>query len=252
MIVKAVKTDKILPSQKPLEAVLDESLKQLSENTVVAITSKIVALCEGRTVPIESADKDDLAIRESDYYLPRHMSRYNYSFTITHNTLIPVAGIDESNGDGQYVLWPENPQVSANSIREHLAGKFGLRKIGVIITDSTARPLHFGTEGVGIAFSGFAPMNNYIGQKDLFGREFKVSVSNVVDGLASAAVLVMGEGTEQTPIALISDVPFINFVDRNPTQKEIGEYFVKHMEDDLFEPFLRNMGWEKGGRSTSD
>lgn len=249
MVVKPVRTDKITPGSGAIFGVLDNHLGRLRERTVVAITSKIVAICEGRVVPIAEADKNELAIEESQYYLPEHMSRYGYSFTITHNTLIPVAGIDESNGDGNYVLWPADPQKSANQIRAYLSQKARLKKIGVVITDSTAKPLHLGTEGVGIAFSGFKPMNNYVGQKDLFGREFKVSSANVVDGLASAAVMVMGEGTEQTPIALIEDVDFIEFTGKDPSESDLKELFVSHMEDDLFEPFLRQMGWRKGGRA---
>ena len=39
----------------------------------------------------------------------------------------------------------------------------------------------------------------------------KVTKVDVVNALASAAVLVMGEGAEQTPLAVISDVPFVEF-----------------------------------------
>lgn len=248
MIVRPIKTEKVAPGYGDILKLLDKHLPELAENSVVAVTSKVVAICEGRTVPIDDADKNELAIRESEYYLPRHMSKYNYSFTITHNTLIPVAGIDESNGDGHYVLWPSNPQLSANRIREYLVKRYGLKNVGVIITDSTARPLHYGTEGVGISYSGFSPLNNYVGDKDLFGREFKVSVANILDSLAAATVVVMGEGTEQTPIALISDIPFVRFQAHNPTPDELSQFFVRHMDDDLFEPFLKNMGWQAGGR----
>jgi dihydrofolate synthase / folylpolyglutamate synthase len=253
MIVRPLKTARISPNSKvSLFDVLDEHLGEVKEQTVVAITSKVVAICEERIIPIEQADKNELAIRESEYYLPQHMSKYGYSFTITHNTLVPVAGIDESNGNGYYILWPADPQKSANEIRHYLVKRFGLKQVGVVITDSTARPLHYGTEGVAISYSGFSPLNNYVGQKDLFGRDFKVSVSNVLDGLASSAVLVMGEGTEQTPVALIEDVPFVQFQDHDPTLEELDKFFISHMEDDLFEPFLRNMGWQKGGSNKAD
>ena len=248
MKVNALKTERLSPGAPPLSDVLDKHLANMPESSVLAITSKIVAICEGRTVPINQANKNDLVIQESDYYLPAHMSKYDFAFTITHHTLIPAAGIDESNGDGDYVLWPKDPQKSANEIRGYLQNRFGLKNLGVIITDSTARPLHYGTEGVAIAYSGFAPSNNYIGTPDLFGRELKVSISNIVDALASAAVVVMGEGKEQTPLALIEDVPFVNFQDHNPTETELKGFYLDHMKDDLFEPFLRNMDWQKGGR----
>ena len=189
MIVKAFKTDKIVPGRTIFE-VLDKYLPDVPEKSVVAITSKIVGICEGRVIPIGQARKQDLVVEEADFYLPENLSKYGFSFTITHHTLIPAAGIDESNGNGNYVLWPKDPQKSANGIRHYLAEKFKLKEIGVVITDSTARPLHYGTEGVAIGYSGFSPSNDYVGQKDLFGREFKVSISNVVDGLASAVAVL--------------------------------------------------------------
>jgi len=247
MKVTAVKTDKIVAGIALLE-ILDKHLERMPDNSILAITSKIVGICEGRVVPIGSIEKNALVKRESDFFLDRSLSKFNMSFTITHGTLIPVAGIDESNGNGQYVLWPANPQKSANQARAYLKNRFGLKNIGIILTDSTARPLHYGTEGVAIAYSGFAPSNNYIGQPDLFGRPFKISISNILDALAAAAVVVMGEGTEQTPLAIIEDVPFVRFQNQDPTKEELESFFLSHMEDDLFAPFLKNAPWQKGGR----
>lgn len=248
MIVRPIKTRKVVAGSGSLTQLLDEYLTELKEGSVVAITSKVAAICEGRVVPIGSIEKDELVKNEADYYLPSKLSRYGFSFTIAHNTLIPMAGIDESNGNGNYVLWPKDPQKTANDARRHLNKKFGLKKIGVVITDSTARPLHWGTEGVAVSYSGFSPTNNYVGQKDLFGRTFKVSKSNIADSLAVAAVLVMGEGTEQTPIAVVEDIPFVDFQDRDPLKEELESFYISHLDDDLFELFLNNMGWQEGER----
>jgi coenzyme F420-0:L-glutamate ligase len=250
MIVTALKTDKLAPGAPAIETVLDKSLSSLAENTVLAVTSKIVAICEGRTIPIANIDnKRSLIIQEADHYLPEFIEEFDFTFTISHRTLIPSSGIDESNGNGHYILWPKDPFASANRIRQYLIQRFSLNNVGVIITDSTARPLHYGTEGVTIGYSGFAPANDYRGTKDLFGRKMKVSVSNVADALASAAVLVMGEGTEQTPLAIIEDLPFVNFQDHNPTKEELNRFLLEHMDDDLFAPLLRNSKWQKGGRA---
>lgn len=248
MIISPVKTRKVVAGSGNLENLLDEYLLELAEASVLAITSKVVAICEGRVVPLDEANKEELVRQESDYFIDPALSKYGFSFTITQGTLVPVAGIDESNGNGNYVLWPKNPQASANTLRAYLVKRFGLTKVGVVITDSTARPLHYGTEGVAIAFSGFNPLNDYVGKKDLFDRPFKVSQANIPDGLAASAVLVMGEGIEQTPLAVISDVPFVEFVDRDPTSEELKAFYLPHMEDDLFAPFLKNAPWQKGQR----
>lgn len=247
MIVTPVKTRKIEPGTGDIFRVLDESLSNLKDGSVVAVSSKIVAICEGRTAPLKS-DLQKLVVQESDYYLPKELSKFDFSFSIVHNTLIPRAGIDESNSKNSYVLWPKDPQKSANEIRSYLKKRFGMKKVGVVITDSTAQPLHWGLKGIGISYSGFLPKKNYIGKPDLFGRPLKVSEANTVDSLAAAAVLVMGEGSEQTPIAVIEDVPFIDFQDRNPTKKELDGFYLTHKNDDLFEPFLKSMPWRKGHR----
>jgi F420-0:gamma-glutamyl ligase len=65
-------------------------------------------------------------------------------------------------------------------------------------------------------------------------------------GLAAAAVLAMGEGTEQTPIAIITDVSFVKFQQRDPTKEELEYFYIKNKEEDLFAPFLNAVKWQKG------
>ncbi|MGH7156832.1 MAG: coenzyme F420-0:L-glutamate ligase [Candidatus Saccharimonadales bacterium] len=250
MIVRTVKTDKVLAGQKNIFEVLDEFLPELSERSVIVVTSKIVALCENRVVPIGAKDKEELVKEQSDYFLPATLSKYGHHFTIANNTLAAVAGIDESNGDGNYVLWPKDSQKSANQIREYLKNRLNLKDLGVIISDSTCMPMRWGAIGQPLAYSGFEATKNYIGQPDLFGKPFKVSRSGIALGLAAAAVVAMGEGIEQTPIAVISDVDFVNFQDRDPTEEELKNFYIADYKDDLFGPFLESVKWQKGQRGT--
>jgi putative folate metabolism gamma-glutamate ligase len=246
MIVSPVKTAKILPNRLTIFELLDKYLPALEEHNIIAVTSKIVSLCEGRVVSAEKIDKDKLMRAESDYYLPGVISNHGFSFTITQNTLIPMAGIDESNGGGYHVLWPENPQKTANEIRKYLRNKFGLKNLGVVITDSTCMPMRWGVVGIALSYSGFRALNDYTKQKDLFGRPFKVSQAGVASGLAAAAVVAMGEGAEQTPIAIISDLPLVQYQNRDPSQKELELFYLKNKDDDLFAPFLNAVNWQKG------
>lgn len=250
MIVRPIKTDKILAGKKTIYQILDDFLPKLSERSVVVVTSKIIALCENQVVPIGSIDKEELIKDHSGYFLPATLSKYGHHFTIANHTLAAVAGIDESNGNGNYVLWPKDSQKSANDLREYLAKKFGLRDFGVIVSDSTCMPMRWGTIGQPLAYSGFEATKNYIGQPDLFGKPFKVSRSGVALGLAAAAVVTMGEGIEQTPIALISDIDFVRFQDRNPTANELENFYISNYKDDLFGPFLESVEWQKGNRGT--
>lgn len=251
MIVTALKTDTITAGSIDLLSLLDTCVPELSEGSVVAITSKIVSLCENNVVPIGSVDKDELIARESDLYLPASLSKYGHRFTITNNTLIAVAGIDESNGNGVYILWPNDAQATANRVRAYLRQRFGLERVGVIITDSTSHPLRRGAAGIALAYSGFAALHDYVGQPDLFGKPFEVSQADIAGGLAAAAVVQMGEGSEQTPIAVLSDLAFVSFHDRDPTNEELADTNIS-LADDLFAPFIAGVDWQKGGRTQKD
>lgn len=245
MRLTTVKTDLVTSQSHDLLVLLDKSLPtELGENTIVCITAKVVSLCEGRTVPVGQVDKDSLIKAESQYYTERSLSEHNISFTITGNTLIPTAGIDESNADGNYILWPTNPQLTANKIRVYLVNKYKLTNVGVIITDSTSRPMQRGTTGVCIAHSGFLALNNYVGKPDLFNREIKVQCSNVAQGLAAAAVAMMGEGTEQTPIVIIDDATNVDFTGTDPSAIELAEIRVS-IDDDLYRPLMSKAPWQK-------
>jgi dihydrofolate synthase / folylpolyglutamate synthase len=68
MIVRSIKTDKIVAGHR-LSEVLDKHLTGLEEGSVLAITSKIVGICEGQIVPIGSIEINELVKRESDYFL---------------------------------------------------------------------------------------------------------------------------------------------------------------------------------------
>lgn len=67
----------------------------------------------------------------------------------------------------------------------------------------------------------------------------------MANGLAAAAVTMMGEGAEQTPIALLEDLPFIDFQTENPTAEELTALRIER-EDDMFWPFFKNSPWRRG------
>ena len=245
MKVTAIKTHKITVADTDLFLILDKYISTLTEGSVVAITSKIVSICEGRMIKIGSVNKEELVKREAEYFLSPKENKYGFSLTIKKNTLIPTAGIDESNSGGYYILWPKDAQRTVNEVRGYIKKRFSLQNIGVIITDSTTRPLRWGVGGIGLAHSGFAALNDYIGTRDIFGKKMKVTKVNVMDGLAAASVLVMGEGKEQTPLAVIEDIPFVKFQDRNPTKKELNALEIS-MKEDLYAPILTKASWKKG------
>jgi len=249
MKITAIKTKKITFAQHSTLDFLEKSLAKFKhrERIIIAVTSKVVSICEGSLVKIGDVDKKDLIKKEAEYILPMKRSRYDITLTIKDDVLIPTAGIDESNGDGYYILWPKDSQKTANEIRRRLSKQLRIKNLGVIITDSKTTPLRRGTSGVAIAHSGFAALKNYIGKKDIFGRELKETKANVMDALAVAAVLAMGEGNEQTPLAVIENVPFVEFRKNNPSKTELKDLKIS-LKDDLYAPLLTSVKWQKGGK----
>ena len=204
----------------------------MKEKSILVVTSKIVALAEGRTVPLGSeADKEKIIRCESEFAL-----RTEHTWlTIKDGAVMASAGIDESNADGKLVLLPRDSFAAAEKIRTDVQTRFGLKEVGVIITDSRIVPLRAGIVGVALGYAGFRGVKDYRGTKDIFGRILQMSQVDVADSLATAAVLTMGEGNEQQPLSIIEDVPidFCDVVDRDELHISI--------QDDMYRPLFEHI-----------
>jgi coenzyme F420-0:L-glutamate ligase / coenzyme F420-1:gamma-L-glutamate ligase len=142
----------------------------------------------------------EITIRESDYIfggIP------GFLLAIRDGMIAPNAGIDKSNVPPGYVIpYPNDAFRSAEKLRF----KFLLNrkvKVGVVISDSRLMPTRIGTVGVAIGCSGFEPVEDERGKKDLFGNVLKVTFKAVADGLAAMGVAVMGEANEAIPAVVI-------------------------------------------------
>ena len=248
MFVEAVKTRILQPPKDDLLDAITGASVALCERDVVAVTSKVVAIWQGRCVREESVqNKDDLIKQEAELYLERDQVPGNHViFTLKENLLVPSSGIDASNASGHYILWPENIMETTEELCSWFKKTYCINELGVIITDSHSTPFRRGIVGIALGWAGFEPLYDYRDSVDLFGRMLKISQTNMADSLAAAAVLAMGEGDEQTPLAIIHDVRRLHF---NNSQKDKNyNSFVVPLEEDLYAPFYRNVSWKKGGR----
>lgn len=248
MKITPVKLPLLQPPQDDLFAHLDSVDFSLGEDSIVVLSSKVVAIHQGRCIKIEKhPDKDSLIKQEAEEYMERDVVPQGFLIhTIKYHMLVGSAGIDESNANDHYILLPDNPDVFAEEFRHYLQKRFDVNNLGVIITDSHSVPMRRGTVGISIANFGFRPLHDYRHQDDLFGRELKISISNLADGLAAAATVVMGEGSEQTPLTIIEDLQNIEFSDKpfRPVSK-YESYYVEP-DQDLYKPFFEYPPWQKG------
>ena len=195
------------------------------------------------------ADRDKLIAQEADLYLPRKYVPGAWCMqTIKNNVLIPSAGIDESNADGHYILWPRDPHGTAQQMWQWLRRTYRVNNLGVIISDSHTIPLRRGVLGISFAHHGFAPLKDYRGKPDIFGRQLKMTQTNIADGLAAAAVMLMGEGSECTPLAIVEGIPWIKFISRPVRNKKPFSSFEIKTKEDLYYPLIRSVPWHRGGK----
>jgi coenzyme F420-0:L-glutamate ligase / coenzyme F420-1:gamma-L-glutamate ligase len=224
---------KVIPIKSPkrshrfqLGRVVLRSIKseeeELVDGDIVIVSSKFAAVAEGRYINLKKivastkgralASKyeldpsfAELIIRESEAILGGIPS---FALALSKGILAPNAGIDRSNvRHGFAILYPRNPDKTTKMLRSYLM-KHSLKtnengRLGVILSDSRITPTRLGTIGIAIATSGFKPVIDFRGRKDLFGNKLKVTVKAVADQLSSAAQLVMGEAAESTPIVII-------------------------------------------------
>lgn len=229
MNISAVRT-RIFQEGEDIVAFIIESIPQVEEGAVVVVTSKIVALAEGARVPkAECVSKEALIRQESEAALE---TKWTW-LTLKDGMLMAAAGIDESNAAEEgFILLPCNSMRTAHCIYQSLRRHYGVKNLGVVITDSRTLPLRAGVTGVALGYAGFYGVKDYRGTGDIFGRTLQMTRTNYPDGLAAAAVMLMGEGAEQQPLALITgaDLPFTDGV--------VGQELTIPLEDDLYRPLL--------------
>lgn len=220
----------------------------LKNGDVLVIAQKVISKAEGRRVDLQTvqvsaeaqalADKTDkdpriveLILMESNKVL-----RHRPGLIVVEHKLGFVcanAGIDRSNvkqdedsGDENVLLLPKDPDRSAQEVRLVLE-KATEQRIGVLIIDSHGRAWRNGTVGISIGFSGLPGIVDLRGDPDLFGYELKVTQIAVVDELAAAASLMMGQADEGFPIVHVRGFPY-------PLREGAFSEIPRDLDSDLF------------------
>ena len=234
-----------------LTALIEEKVgDELADGDVLVISSKFVAMAEGRVVKLKTVNPGaaarglaekykmdprlcEVVVRESDRILG---GIPGFLLASKDGLLTPNAGIDKSNvAHGAIILYPRKPEESARMIREVLRFSRGV-SVGVVVCDSRLSPTRKGTTGVAVAASGIEAVQDMRGRTDLFGNVLKVTSQAVADDLSSAAEVLMGESDESTPIILVRGL-------KRSVRKDVeygGRGFAISIDDDVF---LRSLGY---------
>ena len=214
----------IVPNDNLVDLVLEST--EIQDGDILVFSQKIVSKSEGRILSLSSVNPSLLANGISSSYNkdPRlvelilseskRIVRMENGIIIVetnHGFVCANAGIDESNvQDGYATLLPEDPDRSANLLKERIEQKTG-KNIAVIISDTFGRPFRLGQTDVAIGVAGIDPILDYSGKPDTFAKIMQVTAIAIVDEICSATELVMGK-VEKCPVALVRNYKF-NFSD---------------------------------------
>jgi coenzyme F420-0:L-glutamate ligase / coenzyme F420-1:gamma-L-glutamate ligase len=190
---------------------------KLEDGDVLVISSKFVAISEGRIVVLDTVKKSKQALGLSEMYgIPPELCELviresdeiiggvqGFILAIKDGLLTPNAGIDKSNIEhGKVVLYPRNAAESAEILVETMRFRRGL-EIGIVIADSRLMPTRRGTVGVAISSAGIDAILDLRGRPDLFGNVLRVTSQAIADDLCSGAQLLMGEADDGVPIVVV-------------------------------------------------
>jgi coenzyme F420-0:L-glutamate ligase / coenzyme F420-1:gamma-L-glutamate ligase len=202
---------------------------------ILVVSSKFIAMSEGAVVklndimPGSKAQRfgkkwgmdprlAELVLKESDTII---RGVPGFLLSIRHGMIAPNAGIDHSNAPrGTVILYPRDPFRSAENLRRRFKEDLGLR-IGIVVSDSRLMPTRKGTTGVAIAVSGFEPVEDLRGKKDLFGHVLRVTKKAAADGIATMGVAVMGESNESMPAAVVRGASVV-WTERSLSWKDLA------------------------------
>jgi coenzyme F420-0:L-glutamate ligase/coenzyme F420-1:gamma-L-glutamate ligase len=215
----------------------------LENGDVLVVAQKIVSKAEGRVFHLKNVKPSEKAKRLATTTLkdPRFVEQVLRAsrrivkaapetlVVETQNGMICInAGIDKSNvkGEDSYALLPRDADNSARRIRQKIIELTG-KKVAVIISDTYSRPFRKGQVEYAIGIAGIYPFKDYRGKKDLYNYVLKVKNIAIVDEIASAAELVMGQGDEGIPVAILKNVDRVELDDKC----SIKDLFISKRED---------------------
>jgi len=202
------------------ELILQAAKKQgldIEQGDVVVVAQSVVSKAEGNVVDLREVKPRKLASeiaarlekdpREVEVILQQSSEIVRLAHVIisrTHHGFVCAnAGVDHSNaGPEQVTTLPDDPDASAARIRGVVRRRLEV-DVAVIVTDTQGRPFRRGCVGVALGVAGMNPLLDLRGKRDLYGKELRVTITSPADALAAAAVAVMGEANEGTPVVLV-------------------------------------------------
>ncbi|MEM3627311.1 MAG: coenzyme F420-0:L-glutamate ligase [Candidatus Bathyarchaeia archaeon] len=228
-----------------VETAEKNSLK-IEDGDIIVVAQKVFSKAENRVlrlrdvVPSKKAEKIAKMTHKNPKFVELVLQETKKIIKASRDVLLVEdkrglicinGGIDKSNveGRGNFALLPEDPDRSAKECRTQIKELTG-KDIAVIICDTYSRPFRRGQVNFAIGVAGVKPFKDYRGKEDLFGQTLKVKNVAVIDEIAAAAEILMGQATEARPVVIFKGLKgVVEFCD----ECSIDELWISK-EDDLF------------------
>lgn len=207
---------------------------EILDGDVIVIAQKIISKAENAIVDLKtiipSKQASEIALetgrdaRLVQVYLDEALELLYVKgrMVITRHRLgfiMSSSGVDRSNvaahSKETVVLLPKDPDFSASVVRENIK-ELTTKTVSVIINDSGGRSDRAGSVGIAIGISGVSAIEHR-SQQDLFGNMANSQIA-LVDELAAAASILMGQADEGVPVVIIRGVQYTSSEDSKISQ----------------------------------
>lgn len=197
---------------------------ELLDGDIIVVAQKIISKAENAVVDLKTITPSQQALeiaiqtgrdaRLIQVYLDEssELLYVKGRMVITRHKLgfiMSGSGVDRSNvaehSHETVVLLPKDADVSASAVRAGIKTLTN-KVVSVIINDSGGRSDRAGSVGIAIGLSGISTIENRL-QKDLFENQANSQIA-LVDELAAAASILMGQANEGVPVVIIRGVKY--------------------------------------------
>ena len=210
------------------------SIDLINEGDIIVIAQKVVSKAEGciknlsSFIPTPEAEKIAILTGRDPRLCQAYIEESSNIIEIKGRMVITrhklgfvgsSAFIDKSNvapaSDEKIVLLPRNPDKSAQNIRKYIWQQTQ-KNVAIVINDSCGRDHRGGSVGMAIGIAGISPIEHK-NKPDLYNNPGKSEIA-LVDEIAAAGSILMGQSNEGIPAVLIRGIEFTKVEDAKITE----------------------------------
>ncbi|MBK8756457.1 MAG: coenzyme F420-0:L-glutamate ligase [Actinomycetales bacterium] len=176
----------------------------LREGDLLVVSSKVAAKAAG--LEADSSDKAAVVAAQTVSVVAERATAEGVTRVVRSlaGPVLAAAGVDASNTGGRDVLLllPHDPDAVCRALRLAVQSRSGVRRLGVILSDTAGRPWRTGVADFALGTAGVQVLDDLRGRPDADGSLLQVTTRALADEIAAAADLVKGK-VDRTPAALV-------------------------------------------------